>query len=54
MNFRLQNPLNMVGARVTVARSPASNGKQSADFGSDLAQLAIDYGSVSAKAVDEI
>ncbi len=54
MNNRLQVQLNMVGACITVAQSsdykPAWNGKPPADFGTDIVQLATDYGAVTAKA----
>ena len=54
MNSRLQNQLNMVGACLNVAQSsdykPVWNGKPPADFGTDLAKLATDYGAVTAKA----
>lgn len=54
MNLRLQNQFNMVGACITVAQSPdykpVWNGKPPADFGTDIAQLQIDYGAVTAKA----
>jgi hypothetical protein len=54
MNTRLQNHLNMVGACITLAQSPdykpAWNGKDPADFGTDLAQLQTDYGAVTTKA----
>ncbi len=54
MNSRLQVQLNMVGACITVAQSadykPVWNGKPPADFGTDIAQLATDYGAVTAKA----
>ena len=44
----------MVGACITVAQSsdykPAWNGKPPADFGTDIVQLATDYGAVTAKA----
>ena len=54
MNLRLQNQLNMVGACITVAQSsdykPVWNGKDPADFGTDIAQLGTDYGAVTAKA----
>ena len=54
MNLRLQNQLNMVGACITVAQSPdykpVWNGKEPADFGTDIAQLGTDYGAVTAKA----
>ncbi len=54
MNLRLQVQLNMVGVCITVAQSsdykPAWNGKPLADFGTDIVQLATDYGAVTAKA----
>jgi hypothetical protein len=54
MNNRLQVQLNMVGACITVAQSsdykPAWNGQPPADFGTDIVQLATDYGAVTAKA----
>ena len=54
MNLRLQNQLNMVGACVTVAQSPdykpVWNGKEPADFGTDLTKAQTDYGAVTAKA----
>jgi len=54
MNSRLQVQLNMVGACINVAQSadykPVWNGKPPADFGTDIAQLATDYGAVTAKA----
>jgi hypothetical protein len=54
MNNRLQVQLNMVGACITVAQSsdykPAWNGQTPADFGTDILQLATDYGAVTAKA----
>ena len=54
MNNRLQVQLNMVGACITVAQSsdykPVWNGKPPADFGTDIVQLATDYGAVTAKA----
>ena len=54
MNSRLQVQLNMVGACITVAQSsdykPVWNGQPPADFGTDIVQLATDYGAVTAKA----
>ena len=54
MNNRLQVQLNMVGACLNVAQSsdykPVWNGQPPADFGTDIAQLATDYGAVTAKA----
>ena len=54
MNNRLQVQLNMVGACITVAQSsdykPVWNGQPPADFGTDIVQLATDYGAVTAKA----
>jgi len=54
MNSRLQNQLTMVGACVTVANSsdhkPVWFGNDPADFETDLAQLATDYGTITAKA----
>ncbi len=54
MNLRLQNQLNMVGACLTVAQSPdykpVWDGKDPADFGTDLAQLQTAYGALAAKA----
>lgn len=54
MNSRLQNQLNMVDACITVVQSndykPVWNGKDPADFTTDLAQLATDYGAVTSKA----
>ena len=54
MNNRLQVQLNMVGACITVAQSsdykPAWNGQPPADFGTDIVQLATDYGALSAAA----
>ena len=54
MNNRLQVQLNMVGACITVAQSsdykPVWNGQPPADFGTDIVQLATDYGAITAKA----
>ncbi len=54
MNSRLQVQLNMVGACITVAQSadykPVWNGQPPADFGTDIVQLATDYGAITAKA----
>ena len=54
MNNRQQVQLNMVGACLNVAQStdykPAWEGQPPADFGTDLGQLAADYGAVTAKA----
>jgi len=51
MNSRIQNQLNMVGACLTVANStdykPVWTGNPPADFGTDLAQLQTNYGSVT-------
>lgn len=54
MNIRLQNQLSMVGACLTVAQSsdykPVWNGKDPADFTTDLTQLQSDYAAITAKA----
>ncbi len=54
MNSRLQNQLNMVGACINVAQSPdykpVWDGKEPADFGTDMAKLGTDYGAVTTKA----
>jgi hypothetical protein len=54
MKSRIQVQLNMVGACITVAQSSdhksAWDGEEPADFGTDLSQLAADYGAVTAKA----
>ncbi len=54
MNNRIQVQLNMVAACITVAQSPdyklSWNGQPPADFGTDIVQLATDYGDVTAKA----
>ena len=53
-NLRISNQLTMVGACVTVAQSSdyklVWNGKEPADFGTDMAKLQSDYGAVTAKA----
>ena len=55
MNSRLQVQLNMVGAASPLARAsdykPAWDGQPPADFGTDIVQLATDYGATDAKAV---
>ena len=54
MNLRISNQLNMVVACITVANTPdykpVWNGKDPADFGTDMAKLQTDYGAVAAKA----
>ncbi|MFN0066486.1 MAG: hypothetical protein ACKVYV_02520 [Limisphaerales bacterium] len=54
MNLRLQNQLNMVGACLSVAQSPAHKpvweGRPPADFGPDLAELQADHAAILAKA----
>lgn len=54
MNLRLQNQLNMVGACLSVAQSPAHKpvweGKPPADFEADLAELQADHAAILAKA----
>lgn len=54
MNLRISNQLTMVGSCVTVANSPdykpVWNGNEPADFGTDIAKIATDYGGVTAKA----
>jgi hypothetical protein len=54
MNSRLQNQFNMIGACLTVAQSPdykpVWQGKEPAEFATELAQLAADHGAVTAKA----
>ena len=54
MNSRLQNQLTMAGSCITLANSadhkPVWFGNDPADFGTDLVQLATDYGTITAKA----
>jgi hypothetical protein len=51
MNSRMQNQLNMVGACINVANStdykPVWTGNPPADFGTNMAQLQTNYGSVT-------
>jgi len=51
MNSRIQNQLNMVGACITVANSTdyklVWTGNPPADFGTDMATLQTNYGSVT-------
>jgi hypothetical protein len=53
VNFRLQNQLNMIGACITIAQSSdyksTWDGKEPADFGTDLALVTTAYGTISAK-----
>jgi len=54
MNLRISNQLNMVGACINIANSadykPVWNGKEPADFGTDIANLQTNYAAVTAKA----
>ena len=54
MNLRTSNQLTMVGACINVAQSPDHkpvwNGKEPADFGTDMTTLQANYGAVTAKA----
>jgi hypothetical protein len=54
MKLRISNQLTMVGACINVAQSPdykpVWNGKDPADFGTDMTKLQTDYGAVTAKA----